>query len=275
MASTSKASKNPGNLPEQTEIYLIGRPCGNITGNKLPSRVQVLRKLMYGTRCENMTVHESAYDTTDTVLQFWNKVGIPTMDRSRVKFKVCGLLDEWRSLSKNKNRSNTLGPRAIRFSEALDDLFDIAQGDALKKIKSPEIATFLEHQRMKGRRGTMADIDAAEVQKQKRQAERDAEEAENRRKRAKLEALKAASGESIFLMRNAVASIERYKIQRLVAPFAFIGRNICTPQCVNRYFTLFVATSTLARTHYTRISLYIQFLSECECSVMTASVHCA
>ncbi|CAI6354394.1 unnamed protein product [Macrosiphum euphorbiae] len=54
----------------------------------------------------------------------------------------------------------------------LDDLFDIAQADALEVIKIKEDRDFLISQRQKGRPGSMLGIDLKIINKEKRAEER-------------------------------------------------------------------------------------------------------
>ncbi|XP_077111118.1 uncharacterized protein LOC143766982 [Ranitomeya variabilis] len=79
----------------------------------------------------------------------------------------------WRSLQKDwKKTSETAKNKFKQFVERLDDLFDIAQQDALALLKSEEDKAFLVKQRQKGRPGSMAGVDiklcqAEEIKAQK------------------------------------------------------------------------------------------------------------
>ncbi|XP_077136798.1 uncharacterized protein LOC143793622 [Ranitomeya variabilis] len=79
----------------------------------------------------------------------------------------------WRSLQKDRKKtSETAKNKFKQFVERLDDLFDIAQQDALALLKSEEDKAFLVKQRQKGRPGSMAGVDiklcqAEEIKAQK------------------------------------------------------------------------------------------------------------
>src|SRR6218665_2773777 len=60
------------------------------------------------------------------------------------------------------------------FQDRLDDLFDIAHRDAVSLIKIEEDRLFLEAQREKGRKGTIAGVDRNLTLKEKRVMKRKA-----------------------------------------------------------------------------------------------------
>lgn len=67
--------------------------------------------------------------------------------------------------------------------DELDDLFDIAHGDAMQLIKDDEDKEFLRKQREKGRPGSMAGVDAILAAKEQRKQARVALEEKRKRKR--------------------------------------------------------------------------------------------
>ncbi|CAH0555501.1 unnamed protein product [Brassicogethes aeneus] len=70
------------------------------------------------------------------------------------------LYAEWRTLQKDRKKTpETAKNKFKQFVEKLDDLFDIAQQDALALMKSEEDKAFLVKQRQKGRPGSMTGVD--------------------------------------------------------------------------------------------------------------------
>ncbi|KAG0719906.1 hypothetical protein GWK47_049535 [Chionoecetes opilio] len=57
---------------------LIGHPEENITGSRLPSKGQVLRKFYFHHGLEKKTKAEAAKETVEEVLGIWEKAGLPT-----------------------------------------------------------------------------------------------------------------------------------------------------------------------------------------------------
>src|SRR5215469_12695783 len=83
MASTS-------GVPRRTKdkIFLVGYPCHQITGCKLPSNRQVLCVLFYNLRTVKLTVRESSKLTIREVFIFWEKARIPTKNDQDVITKL-------------------------------------------------------------------------------------------------------------------------------------------------------------------------------------------
>ncbi|KAG0716102.1 hypothetical protein GWK47_010430 [Chionoecetes opilio] len=145
---------------KQTEVWLLGHSVPTITGAKLPSRGDVLRRFFYAHKEEKKTVQQSAAEAAKEVLDFWTRARIPTIAETSVRRKITGLFDEWKILSKSKNNSGvTPAEKQKTFQESLPDLLDIAHSDALTLMTIPEDKEFLLAQREKGRRGSMAGLD--------------------------------------------------------------------------------------------------------------------
>ncbi|KAG0725940.1 Ras-related protein Rab-21 [Chionoecetes opilio] len=145
---------------KQTEVWLLGHSVPTITGAKLPSRGDVLRRFFYAHKEEKKTVQQSAAEAAKEVLDFWTRARIPTIAETSMRRKITGLFDEWKILSKSKNNSGvTPAEKQKTFQESLPDLLDIAHSDALTLMTIPEDKEFLLAQREKGRRGSMAGLD--------------------------------------------------------------------------------------------------------------------
>ncbi|KAG0694931.1 hypothetical protein GWK47_027091 [Chionoecetes opilio] len=145
---------------KQTEVWLLGHSVPTITGAKLPSRGDVLRRFFYAHKEEKKTVQQSAAEAAKEVLDFWTRARIPTITETSVRRKITGLFDEWKILSKSKNNSGVTPAETQKtFQESLPDLLDIAHSDALTLMTIPEDKEFLLAQREKGRRGSMAGLD--------------------------------------------------------------------------------------------------------------------
>ncbi|KAG0721650.1 hypothetical protein GWK47_046059 [Chionoecetes opilio] len=145
---------------KQTEVWLLGHSVPTITGAKLPSRGDVLRRFFYAHKEEKKTVQQSAAEAAKEVLDFRTRARIPIIAETSVRRKITGLFDEWKILSKSKNNSGvTPAEKQKTFQESLPDLLDIAHSDALTQMTIPEDKEFLLAQREKGRRGSMAGLD--------------------------------------------------------------------------------------------------------------------
>ncbi|KAG0693132.1 hypothetical protein GWK47_027642 [Chionoecetes opilio] len=90
---------------KQTEVWLLGHSVPTITGAKLPSHGDVLRRFFYAHKEEKKTVQQIAAEAAKEVLDFWTRARIPTIAETSVRRKITGLFDEWKILSKSKNNS--------------------------------------------------------------------------------------------------------------------------------------------------------------------------
>ena len=154
------ASKSSGLAKQNHGVWLMGPVHENFTGSKLPSNQQVLGRFFYHHFTNKKKIHESATATTVDILEFWEKARIPTLQKQNVIIKIEKLNEKWIKLKKNKKiRSKLQQQHKGEFTDALNDLFDIAHQDALKMITIPEDKEFLLAQREKGRRGCMGSVD--------------------------------------------------------------------------------------------------------------------
>lgn len=172
-------------LRKDRNVYLIGNYCPVIEGSKLPSKKQVLRVLFFNLREVSLDLRNSAHLVVQEVKVFWDKARIPVQDDARCVKKVEELYKQCRVLQKNfHRRSDTNIQRENDFIGELNDLFDIAHGDALSKIRIPEDREFLINQRKKGRVGFMYGIDTMLEKQEKRKAERQQRERERAERHA-------------------------------------------------------------------------------------------
>jgi hypothetical protein len=170
MASTSTVQKS---FIKDRGIWLIGGTLESITGCKLPSNQQVLRRFFYLHSHEKQTIQTSAAITAREVSTFWEKAKIPTQKECHVIEKIKKIHCKWQNIKKSASRRT---PRQLElesvFVSDFDNLFDIAHKDALTLITIKEDKEFLLAQREKGRRGSMGPIDTKLSKKEERSKER-------------------------------------------------------------------------------------------------------
>ena len=155
MAMESQSSKNI--------IFLIGEIKHKLTGSKLPSNGEVLSVFFYYLRKKNFNISQSANLVVGECLVFWKKARIPTKSTSSCVKKLTALYQVWRNLQKNSKRTQEhFKKREQDFSKSMDNLFDIAQADAMQLIKNEEDKIFLQRQREPGRPGDIAVLDKCE-----------------------------------------------------------------------------------------------------------------
>ena len=199
----------------RTSGYMVSTS-DEILGSKLPSRGQSLAYFLHRHQSLKETVREAANRTVEKVEEFWTRARIPTQDKGRAAKKVEALFDEWKRLKKNKNRTSTTQTgNEDAFKKRLEDLLDIAHGDAMSLITIPEDRAFLLAQREPGRRGTMAGADMALDSQEKKKRRRDDAE-EKRRGKASEEAEVAA--DQVELASSTSSSSESSPLRGAVGP---------------------------------------------------------
>jgi len=162
-------------------IFLVGDVQHQINGSKLPSNGQVLAVLFYNIREVKLTINESANLAIRECVIFWEKARIPTKSLPNCVKKLVDLHQVWRDLQKNAKKSqDVFKQRQQKFTDNLNNLFDIAHADAFQLIKIEEDKIFLQQQRETGRVGYLGGVDKKLSDKEKRAQLRVTEE-ENRR----------------------------------------------------------------------------------------------
>lgn len=149
-------------------IYLIGDVDTQIIGNKLPSKLQVLKVFFYHIRILKLKLRDSAEICIDEVKVFWQKAQIPTKRKDHCIDQLLKLYEQYQLLQKSINRdSNKI--KEDEFKSSLLNLFDIAHANATQMVNE-NIMHFLTQQRQDGRVGYIANIesdDYEQVQKMK------------------------------------------------------------------------------------------------------------
>ena len=141
---------------EQASVQLIGDTVNHISGDKLPSKRDVLLVLFHNTRVKKMGLRESARNVIRDVVVFWKKVGLPTQTEQKMIDKLENLHKEWNAVVKNKEKASNK-TREEQFRLTLDDLFDVAHANVLSDV-APFRAMFLQQQRQPGRPGNLSDL---------------------------------------------------------------------------------------------------------------------
>lgn len=198
MASAARA------LRSNTELWLIGYSRRDpLTGNKLPSIGEVLRRFVHFHTAEKQTLVSAANSVIAEVEPFWAKARIPTLTSKSAARKLLAIYSRWQTLQRSRKRSGPTDEAARRaFTKSLGDLFDVAHDNALTLIALQEDRDFLLAQREEGRRGFMAGTDMTLAGVERRSSERAAaEELRRQRERqraeeAKKEAVQVASSSS-------------------------------------------------------------------------------
>ena len=121
----------------KTEICLIGFTSDEILGSKLPTTRQVLSLLFHLVRSTTprTKVTDAALTVVKSVLNFWQKAGIPTLADKNVKSRIIQLYERYCKLRKSiSKKTGTQKENVKKFSDSLDDLFDIAVEDVETKL---------------------------------------------------------------------------------------------------------------------------------------------
>ena len=144
---------------QQTNVWLVGEPISAIGGQRLPTNADTIRRFFCLHKIHKKTVREAATTVVQEVQEFWDRAGIPTAEKHHSISKVELIFKQWRLLLKGRNRRSQPQLHKERvFTEALDNLFDIAHANVLAQMTIAEDRAFLISQR-EGRVGYIAGVD--------------------------------------------------------------------------------------------------------------------
>ena len=110
----------------------------NIYGSKLPSYRQAFGYFMFLHRENNHAVRDALRQVVRAVTKLWDKACIPTQLEIRAMAKLQVFFTQWTALKKHSGRtSESHRYKETEFLTQLEDLFDIAHGDAETMIQNP------------------------------------------------------------------------------------------------------------------------------------------
>ena len=129
-------------------VWLIGKPNKDISSSRLPSKGDVLSKLMYHHMEEKLSINDSLKLSVKSVIEFWNKAHIPTQRAGNAERKLKKLFEEYVRLKKGRTiQKESCRMKEDMFKGDLTELFDIAAANAMAAMTSKEDKKFLIMQR--------------------------------------------------------------------------------------------------------------------------------
>lgn len=143
-------------LRGRTHKWLIGQPISGFTGGKLPSNRQVLQLFFFHRSDPKLKIRQCSWKVIQAAEQVWTRACIPTKTSELAVKSLEKLHKVWVSLRKCISRSdaNSVAQREA-FKQELDNLFDIADTNALEMLEAEDDRAFLLAQRERGRPGLM------------------------------------------------------------------------------------------------------------------------
>lgn len=169
-------------LRSNSEIYLIGFERFQILGSKLPTNRDVLQVYFHNRRTLKLNERESFKLAVKEASIFWEKARVPICKEQRQIEKLEKIHQRWLSLSKTKKRDNKKHQaNEESFKKELNQLFDIAHGDAMNMMDD-EGKKFLQKQRDEKREGCILGVDQKAMRKEKRRQDRLDAETERKRR---------------------------------------------------------------------------------------------
>ena len=86
---------------------------------------------------KNLSRRDFMTSTAENVISMWKRANLPTLSLEGIVKKLLKVWEEWRGISKNKNRSSAgQQNRRKKFTEKLEWLFDISPSDWRDKVRS-------------------------------------------------------------------------------------------------------------------------------------------
>jgi len=169
------------------EVWLVGKPTEQLSTARLPSKGDVLRRLLFHHLEEHQEVKASVRATTVAVLEVWERARIPTQRIDAVERKLRKLYDEYLLLKKNRRTElESCRMKEDIFKGDLSDLFDLSSKNALEVMKNEEDKEFLLLQKEDTMSCSMAGVDKCLEAKETRKRCQESK-SEARRQRSSVE----------------------------------------------------------------------------------------
>lgn len=139
--------------------WLIGHPCENIIGARLPCGRAVMQNFVHFHKSQKLNINRSALLVYEQLMPFWNKTRLPTQHKSGIIKKIKALYQEHVCLARNKCRSNHKDCiNQNKYRDKLEKLFDISHAQSDILITNEVDRTFLKLQQTT-REGYIGPID--------------------------------------------------------------------------------------------------------------------
>lgn len=130
------------NLQTQDSVFsdISNKTISEITGDKLPSKSQVLRLLFNKTKNTNVEVNDAVKLVIGEVQTVWAKASVNTRRKYHCFEKLKKLHKEFRSFQKFQGRTNK---KKDTFVNQLNDVFDISDNNLWESISESVKETLL------------------------------------------------------------------------------------------------------------------------------------
>lgn len=153
-------------------VWLLGFPCENISGARLPSGLDVMRNFLFYHRTRKLSISKSAKCVYDQLVPFWVKSRLPIIQQKHIITKIIALYNEHVHLMKHRKRSNENDKvKQGMYTTRLQQLFDISPANANEMISNDEDRVFLRLQQQ-SRTGSIGPVDKKLADREKRAKER-------------------------------------------------------------------------------------------------------
>lgn len=137
---------------KRQKIFLIDKSIEILPSTKLPTNGQILQRFFHLKDLESNCSKVSIRNVSKEVLHIWDKAHIPTIVLNGVIGRIERLVNQHKSICKNKkSESQSMRNRIHQFEIKLSELFDIAH--PVIEPKNAEDRSFLELQRLPERIG--------------------------------------------------------------------------------------------------------------------------
>ena len=147
-------------MEDQDDNFFNVEYKADITGDKLPSKLEVIQFVLYCTKELKLSLNQASQSVVERILVIWNDVDLPTRDKLNCAKQVLSLHELWRQHQKHSKRTSGKSFDAlIKFKNEVNDLFDVSHKNALNNLDNLR-KEFLLNQRKAGRVGNISDLKA-------------------------------------------------------------------------------------------------------------------
>ena len=131
-------SMSQSSLLSKCQVWLLGNSLEQLPSNQVPAKCEVLRYFFFlkegPMKHDKYSISNTAMFSkiNDELCAIWEKIGIKTQRKDKVKQKLKNLYESYRTLTKHKGRNEE---KSLLFLNQLDEFFYIAHQEAANIVQ--------------------------------------------------------------------------------------------------------------------------------------------
>ena len=155
-------------MSQRSKVFIVDSTLSELTGSRLPTKVQILRHLLYFTQVLCLKIDDAVAKTLGSAAVFWEKAGYRMLDPKNAKRRILELYHTWSNLQRipvARRDGPLFQMKCETFKAELEKGCDFAGEYVKSKLSKEEDLHFLEDQLQGDRKCTIGGIDKRATKK--------------------------------------------------------------------------------------------------------------